>query len=34
LGSNGASESLDRTALEEALTDILRTAARRHGLEI
>jgi DNA-binding helix-hairpin-helix protein with protein kinase domain len=34
LGGNGVSESPDRTALEEALTDILCTAARRHGLEI
>ena len=27
-------EDIDRTALEEALTDILRASARRHGLEV
>lgn len=34
LNGNGASEGADKTALEEALTDILLTAARRHGLEL
>ena len=34
LSGNDASEGADKTALEEALTDILLTAARRHGLEI
>ena len=34
MNGNGASEGADKTAMEEALMDILLTAARRHGLEL
>ena len=34
LNGKQSHEHIDRTALEEALTDILRTSARRHGLEV
>ncbi|MEF8706862.1 MAG: hypothetical protein V5B07_10540, partial [Candidatus Accumulibacter sp. UW27] len=34
LRTDDASERLDPTALADALTEVLRTAARRHGLEI
>lgn len=34
LRTDDASASLDPTALADALTEVLRTAARRHGLEI
>jgi hypothetical protein len=34
LDPSGASPGVDRRALEEALVDILRDTARRHGLEV
>jgi hypothetical protein len=34
LDPSGAAPGVDRRALEEALVDILRDTARRHGLEV
>jgi hypothetical protein len=34
LEPSGAPSGVDRRALEEALVDILRDTARRHGLEV
>ncbi|QSQ23229.1 hypothetical protein JY651_50540 [Pyxidicoccus parkwayensis] len=34
LEPSGASSGVDRRALEEALVEILRDTARRHGLEV
>jgi hypothetical protein len=34
LDPSGAPSGVDRRALEEALVDILRDTARRHGLEV